>query len=402
MHTAKIILTVFWLKFITNHVTFLWKGDGFMIPPVSQLGSAQGDIWGWIFQLAWLLLFVFFMFYGNKIQVWNMLREVEGSLYRLRLMKDEARKIAISTLKEIGKSKEEITPRVDQFLEYVAFPPVDLDPSGIVWKLEHILDMQDIHFKDEVKLMAPGADEAQVNNLELMLEAAVDLNIIYKVVRHFYMLGKKTMSLYVIMQVQMALPLIMQEAKAFAEALRASTYGQPIGDGAGALVAAKLMLGQEKRRMAKDIVVTKVPFEGRIAYVLKAEGPGGSVGKPGEAIKQIIEENDGKIASIITIDAAQKLEGEKPGDVAEGVGVAIGGPGTEHFKVDETILKHKIPVHAVIIKESLGDSYAILRKEVVDAVDTAIERVKRLVLEKTKEGDSIIIAGIGNTIGIGQ
>ena len=373
-----------------------------MVPPVSQLGSAQGDIWGWIFQLAWLLLFVFFMFYGNKIQVWNMLREVEGSLYRLKLMKDEARKIAISTLKEIGKPQGDPTSRVDQFLEYVTFLPVDLDPSGIVWKLEHILDVQEIRFKDEVKLMAPEADEAQVNNLELMLEAAVDLNILYKVVRHFYVLGKKTMSLYVIMQVQMALPLLMQEAKAFAEALRASTYGQPIGDGAGALVAAKLMLGHEKSKIAKDIVMAKVPFEGRTAYVLKAEGPGGNVGKPGEAIKQIIEENDGKIASIITIDAAQKLEGEKPGDVAEGVGVAIGGPGTEHFKVDETILKHKIPVHAIIIKESLGDAYAILRKEVVDAVDTAIERVKRLVLERTKEGDSIIIAGIGNTIGIGQ
>ncbi len=372
-----------------------------MVPAVSQLGPPQ-DIWSMLFSIAWLLLFVVFMFYGQRFQMWNMLREVESSLFRLKLMKDEGRKIAISTLKEIGKSKEDPTSRVDQFLEYVTILPVDLDPSGIVWKLEHILDVQEVRFKDEVRLMAPEAGEAQVNNLELMLGAAMALNLVYKVIRHFYVLGKKTKSLYVIMQVQMALPLIMQEAKAFAEALRASTYGQPIGDGAGALVAAKLMLGHEKSRIAKDIVVAKVPFEGRVAYVLKAEGPGGNTGKPGEAIKQIIEENDGKIASIIAVDAAGKYEGEKSGEVAEGVGVAIGGPGIEHFKVDETVLRHKIPVHAVVIKESLGDAYAILRKEVVDAVDTAIERIKRLVLERTKEGDSIIIAGIGNTIGIGQ
>ncbi|MFQ6080041.1 MAG: DUF1512 family protein, partial [Candidatus Bathyarchaeia archaeon] len=37
-----------------------------------------------------------------------------------------------------------------------------------------------------------------------------------------------------------------------------------------------------------------------------------------------------------------------------------------------------------------------------DAADTAIEQVKRLILERTKEGDSVIIAGIGNTVGIGQ
>jgi hypothetical protein len=43
-----------------------------------------------------------------------------------------------------------------------------------------------------------------------------------------------------------------------------------------------------------------------------------------------------------------------------------------------------------------------MRKEIFDAVDKAIERVKQLVLERTKEGDRIIIAGIGNSIGIGQ
>jgi hypothetical protein len=43
-----------------------------------------------------------------------------------------------------------------------------------------------------------------------------------------------------------------------------------------------------------------------------------------------------------------------------------------------------------------------MRKEIVDSVNPAIERVKRVILERTKEGDAIIIAGIGNTMGIGQ
>ncbi|MDH5595852.1 MAG: DUF1512 domain-containing protein, partial [Candidatus Bathyarchaeota archaeon] len=151
-----------------------------------------------------------------------------------------------------------------------------------------------------------------------------------------------------------------------------------------------------------DVVMATVPLEGRTAYVLKAEGPGGNVGKPGDAMKHIIEENGGKIATIIAVDAAQKLEGEKPGEVAEGVGVAIGGPGVEQYKVEETVLKYKIPVNAVIIKEDIGDAVSPMRKEIFDAVDVAIERIKRLILERTKKGDSLIIAGIGNTIGIGQ
>ena len=373
-----------------------------MIPEVSQ-GLFGGDnIIGWILQIVWLVFFVVFMFYGQRFQMWAMLREVQSSLFRLKLIRDEGRKMAISTIKEIGKPQNDPTEQVDRFLEYITILPQSMDPSGIVWKLEHMLDVRDVRFKDEVKLMAPQADENQTRNLANTLEAALALNIIYKVIRHFYELGKKTLSFYIILQIQMILPLIMREAKAYASALRAFTYGQPIGDGAGALVAAKLMHGHRKRKIAKEIVMAKVPIEDRTAYVIKAEGPGGNIGKPGEAMKQIIEENEGNISTIIAIDAAQKLEGEKPGQVAEGIGVAIGGPGVEQYKTEETALKYKIPVNAVVIKEDIGDAVSPMRKEIFDAADTAIERIKRLLLERTKKGDSVIIAGIGNTIGIGQ
>jgi len=373
-----------------------------MIPNVAQLVPTEDNLIGWILQIAWLGFFVVFMFYGQRIQIYVMLREIEGSLRRVKYIKDEGRKDAISTIKELGKPKEDPTARVDRFLEYIAIQPMNMDPTGIVWKLEHILDVRDVRFEDEVKLMAPEADETQIKNLENTLEAALALNYIYKIIRHFYMLGKKTLSLYVIMQLQMVLPLVMREAEAFASALKAFTYGQPIGDGAGALVAAKLMQGHEKKTIAKDVVVATVPFEGRKAYVLKAEGPGGNVGKPGEAMKKILEDNKGKIATIIVIDAALKLEGEKAGDVAEGVGVAIGGPGVEQFKSEETILKYKVPVNAVVIKEDIRDAVSPLRKEIFEAANTAIDRIRRLILERTKEGDAVIIAGIGNTIGIGQ
>jgi hypothetical protein len=250
--------------------------------------------------------------------------------------------------------------------------------------------------------MAPSADETQTNNLENTLEAASALNFIYKVIRHYYLLGKKTLSLYVIMQIQMILPMIMKEAEAYASALKAFAYGQPIGDGAGALVAARLMHGYEIRKLEKDCVVATVPFEGRTAFVVKAEGPGGNVGKPGDAVKQLIEENKGKIAMIVMIDAALKLEGEELGEVAEGVGAAIGGPGVDQFKIEEELVKYHIPINALVVKEDVGDAVSPLRKEVFDSIDTVIARIKEVISERTKEGDKIVIAGIGNTIGIGQ
>jgi hypothetical protein len=365
----------------------------------AQLG---GDNISWVLNILFYVVFIVFIFYGQRLQTYVMIREVEGSLYKLKYIKEEGRKITIETIKEIGKPQTDPTARVDRFLEYFTISPQSLDPAGIVWKLEHILDVRDIRFKDEVKLMAPSADETQTNNLENTLEAASALNFIYKVIRHYYLLGKKTLSLYVIMQIQMILPMIMKEAEAYASALKAFAYGQPIGDGAGALVAARLMHGYEIRKLEKDCVVATVPFEGRTAFVVKAEGPGGNVGKPGDAVKQVIEENKGKIAMIVMIDAALKLEGEELGEVAEGVGAAIGGPGVDQFKIEEELLKYHIPINALVVKEDVGDAVSPLRKEVFDSIDTVIARIKEVVSERTKEGDKIVIAGIGNTIGIGQ
>ncbi|MCW4045079.1 MAG: DUF1512 domain-containing protein [Candidatus Bathyarchaeota archaeon] len=361
-----------------------------------------GDTISQILSMLFYVVFIVFLFYGQRIQMYVMIREVEGSLYKLKYIRDEGRKTAIETIKEIGKTQTDPSARVDRYLEYFTISPQSMDPAGIVYKLDHILDVRDTRLKDEVKLMAPAVDEVQTNNLENTLEAAMALNYIYKVVRHYYIQGKKTLSLYTIMQLQMILPLVMKEAEAYANALKAFAYGQPIGDGAGPLLAAKLMHGYEVRKVPKDCVVATVPIEGRTALVIKAEGPGGNVGKPGDAVKAVIDENNGQIASVIMIDAGLKLEGEGVGEVAEGIGAAIGGPGVDQFKIEESISQYHIPINAVIVKEDIGDAVSPMRKEISDAIDKAIERVKSVILERTKEGDKVIIVGVGNTIGIGQ
>jgi len=367
-----------------------------------NLFGGGGDSISSILSMLFYVVFIVFLFYGQRIQMYVMIREVEGSLYKLKFIKEEGRKTAIQTIKEIGKPQTDPSARVDRYLEYFTISPQSMDPAGIVYKLDHILDVRDTRLKDEVKLMAPASDEVQINNLENTLEAAMALNFIYKVVRHYYIQGKKTLSLYIIMQLQMILPLVMKEAEAYASALKAFADGQPIGDGVGPLVAAKLMHGYETRKVPKDCVVASVPLEGRKALIIKAEGPGGNVGKPGEAVQAVIAENKGKIATVIMIDAGLKLEGETVGEVAEGIGAAIGGPGVDQFKIEEATVKHKIPLNAVIVKEDIGDAVSPMRKEIADSVDKVIERVKNVILERTKEGEKIIIVGVGNTIGVGQ
>ena len=82
-------------------------------------------------------------------------------------------------------------------------PPVDMDPAGDVGKLGTILNVREFTFEKEVTVMAPNASESERNNLENLLEAGLALNVFYKVIRHFYLLGKKTLNIYIIMQIHM-------------------------------------------------------------------------------------------------------------------------------------------------------------------------------------------------------
>ena len=372
------------------------------VVPLDLLGSIFGNV-GNITQIAFTLLFVLLFFgFGQKLQMRQYMWDIERGLRRLDLIRGQAKDLTLKTVKEVGKPTTDPVPNLNVMMERFLITPVEMDPSGIVSKFDHLLDVHEMKFKDDVRRISPGADPAQLNNLSNLVEASWALNTIYRIIRHFYLLGKKTNSIFIIIQLQALLPMIMQECEAYMGAARAFAEGQPIGDGIGPLVASRLMKGLAQRQVEKDVVVAETAIEGRRIIALKAEGPGGNVGKPGEAIKSIIEENGGRVSMVVMVDAALKFEGENSGEVSEGIGAAIGGIGTERFKIEQEATKNKIPVYAVIVKESILEAITPMKKEILEAGEKVIERIKSLVVERSKPGDTIIVAGIGNTIGIGQ
>ena len=353
-----------------------------------------------ILNILFVVSFLAFMVFGQQIQSRIALMQIDGAVRKLESMSVNAKSLTLKMIREVGKSKDDPTPRLNSLLDQFFIEPVNMDPSGVVTKFDHLLDVRESKFKADVGIIAPEANPSQVNNLENLVEAAWALNFMFKVVRHLYLLGKKTFSIFVIFQLQAFLPLIMMEADAYQGATKAFAQGHPIGDGAGPLVASRLMRGHDTRKVEKDMVAAETTLEGRKVIALKAEGPGGNVGKPGDAIRQILQENNGKASMIIMVDAALKLEGEKTGEVSEGIGAAIGGIGTERFKIEEEATKFGIPVYAIVIKQSIQEAVTTMKKEIAEAAEPVLERMKRLIVERTKEGELVIIAGIGNTAGI--
>lgn len=355
---------------------------------------------GWIIQLIFFVMFGVFVVYGQRIQFMLALVQVKRALSRIGYMNKKGRRQVIETIGEQGKAQNP-APDVDRFLEHFMIAPEAMDPAGVVWKFERVVDVRDDKLKDEVKAMAPAAEENQVNNLENMLEAALALNTIYKITRHYYLLAKRTRSFFIVAQLQMLLPLIMEFAEAYSMSLSAFGEGQPIGDGMGAIVVAKLLRGATNLRdVAKDVVAGEIELDRRRVFALKAKGPGGNVGKPGDGVERLIEENGGKVDAIIMVDAALKLEGEETGSIAEGIGAAIGGIGIEKYKIEEVARKYKIPLYAVVIKESIMEAITPIKETLIRSSSEAIESIRRIMGERVPERGTVIVAGIGNTIGV--
>jgi hypothetical protein len=210
---------------------------------------------------------------------------------------------------------------------------------------------------------------------------------------------RRTKNIQIAMVLQMQLPLIERIAKAMFNGTKALSKGEPIGDGLGPLAAAELIGKNKTVEIEKDIIMAKVPMDNRTLLVMKARGPGGRIGFPGKAVSKVMAKN--KVARVITIDAAAKLEGEKTGSLAEGVGVAMGGPGVERSYIEETVVKKDIPLDSIVVKMSQEEAIMPMRKAVKDALPEVRKALKRS-LERTKKGDRVIVVGVGNTSGIGD
>jgi len=160
------------------------------------------------------------------------------------------------------------------------------------------------------------------------------------------------------------------------------------------------MLGTTKESAAFETVWSKTTFEDRELFLLKAEGPNATVGRPGDGFEKIISNK--KPDLVIMIDASLKLEGEDSASIAKGFGAAIGGIGTERFKIEEIATKNQIPILALVIKQSIHEAITLMTQTIADKANTVRDELHQMIRENTASGQTILVIGVGNTIGVSQ
>lgn len=361
---------------------------------------AMSDDTNPIMMLIWILPIFFFVFYGQRIQLYVTSGEIKKGIAKLDCFRTESRDELINYIKETLKPTDDPIKKIDRFIDYFTIMPVDMDPNGIVDKVRHIVRSREDYTREHVRSISPQMNDVELTRVQTLLEIASSLQMIYKIINHMYLTAKKQNNYPLILPLQMILPFIMEQSEAMKEAIPVFKKGQPVGDGIGPMVVGKMMLENQKETVAFQTVLTKSEFDGRELFLLKAEGPGSTVGRPADGLEKIISEN--KIDAIIMIDAALKMEGEDSASVARGFGAAIGGIGTEKFQIEAIATSKNIPIFSIVVKQSVKEAITLMTKEIADKADDVRSQVYEMIQENTVQGQSIVIIGVGNTVGVPQ
>jgi len=361
---------------------------------------AMSDDTNPIMMLIWIIPIILFVFYGQRIQLYITSGEIKKGIKKLEDYREESRNELIDYVTKNLKPKDDLIKKIDRFLDHFTIMPVDMDPNGIVDKVRHTVRSREDYTREHVKLLSPGISDLELTKVQTLLEIASSLQMIYKIVNHMYLTAKKQKNYPLILPLQMLLPFILEQAEAMKEAIPAFKAGQPVGDGIGPMVVGKMMLDCKKETIAFQTVLAKTEFENRTLFLLKAEGPGSTVGRPADALETIVSSN--KLDVIIMIDAALKMEGEDSASVAQGFGAAIGGIGIERFQIEAIATNNNIPVFSIVVKQSVKEAITLMTKEIANQADDVRSQVYEMIQENTKQGQSVLIIGVGNTVGVPQ
>ena len=361
---------------------------------------SMGDDGDTLMMLVWIIPIVIFVFYGQQIQLLVTSGEIKKAIKKLDKFRSDSKKELIDYVKKNLDPVDDPTKKIEQFLDYFTIMPVDMDPNGIMDKVRHTVRSREDYTRNHVKSLSPNMSEIELTRVQTLIEIASSLQMIHKIVNHMFLTAKKQKNYPLILPLQMMLPFIMEHAKAMDSSIPAFKTGQPLGDGIGPMVVGKMMLDIEKEIISFQTALAKINYEQRKLFLVKAKGPGSTVGRPDEALQKIVDDN--KIDAIVMIDAALKMEGENSASVARGFGAAIGGIGTEKFQIEDIATQNKIPVFSIIVKQSVKEAITLMTKEIADQADNVRSQVYEMILENTLEGQSVVVIGVGNTAGVPQ
>ncbi|MHA1746171.1 MAG: DUF1512 family protein [Promethearchaeota archaeon] len=385
------------------------------------MASILGDINDFITSIIIIIVLLVF-FYGQNFQGWYAGRQLKKALKELDKSKRFGIGLITKTIEPFRSetlSNEEIASFIQEMLDFFVLSPSDLDVSKYP-TLNFLHSRQESRYKELILNFIPAVDDNSLVKITSLLTITAEIDDLYKKVRHNLITGEKTKSYWYLLQSAADISTTMLTAQAYRHALTSFIGTQPIGDSVGPLTIQKFVeeTNQEGKTLNSSIheggqfYSQKVDYQDRQCICLRVKGPESRVGNPGIAIQQLFakfERSEQKVGLFISVDAVARREGEKSGTVAHGLGVATGNgrypqknTNVDKFQIEKLIMQQipPVPNEAIVCRVSFEEAFLPITETIQSAVPKILRFIKQIIRSQTKPGETVVIIGIGNAIGI--
>ena len=75
---------------------------------------------------------------------------------------------------------------------------------------------------------------------------------------------------------------------------------------------------------------------------------------------------------------------------------------TDRFQIEDVATKNNIPILAIVIKQSIYEALTLMTKEIADQASSVRDEIHDMIKDNTKENQTVMVVGVGNTLGVSQ
>ena len=132
-----------------------------------------------LMMLIWILPVIIFVFYGQRIQLLISSNEIKKDIGKLEEYTISTKKDFLNYVKNNLTSKTDPSKKLDSFFDYFTIMPVDMDPNGIITKINHLIRSREDFIRLQINGMFSNLSSVELSKLQNLLEIVTTLQYVY-------------------------------------------------------------------------------------------------------------------------------------------------------------------------------------------------------------------------------
>ena len=126
-----------------------------------------------LMMLIWIIPIILFVFYGQRIQLIITSGDIKKKITELEQFRNDSRNSLIEYIKKNLSPKDDLSQKIDRFIEYFTIMPIDIDPNGIIPKIDHFVRSREDVTRKQVRSLFTDIDMMEVTKIQNLLELSL-------------------------------------------------------------------------------------------------------------------------------------------------------------------------------------------------------------------------------------